>query len=60
MSFFRFFTAVTAKMDNPGAFELAGIPYVGCGVLSSALAMDKAYAKVIFEKRLYHKEISCI
>lgn len=33
-----------------GLFELAGIPYVGCGVLSSALAMDKAYAKVIFEK----------
>ncbi|MEO6943934.1 MAG: D-alanine--D-alanine ligase family protein [Lacisediminihabitans sp.] len=24
-----------------GLFELAGVPYVGCGVLSSALAMDK-------------------
>ncbi len=33
-----------------GVFELAGIPYVGCGVLSSALCMDKAYAKVVFEK----------
>lgn len=33
-----------------GLFELAGIPYVGCGVLGSALGMDKAYAKVIFEK----------
>lgn len=33
-----------------GLLELAGIPYVGCGVLSSALAMDKVYAKIIFEK----------
>lgn len=33
-----------------GMFELAGVPYVGCGVLSSALAMDKAYTKVVFEK----------
>jgi D-alanine-D-alanine ligase len=32
-----------------GLFELAGIPYVGCGVLSSALGMDKAYAKILFE-----------
>ena len=33
-----------------GLFELAGIPYVGCGVLASALGMDKAYSKIIFEK----------
>lgn len=33
-----------------GLFELAGIPYVGCGVLGSALGMDKAYARIIFEK----------
>lgn len=33
-----------------GLFELAGIPYVGCGVLGSALGMDKAYAKIVFEK----------
>lgn len=33
-----------------GFFELAGIPYVGAGVLGSALGMDKAYSKVIFEK----------
>lgn len=33
-----------------GLFELAGIPYVGCGVLGAALGMDKAYAKIIFEK----------
>ena len=33
-----------------GLLELAGIPYVGCGVLGSALGMDKAYSKVIFEK----------
>ena len=29
-----------------GLCELAGLPYVGCGVLSSALAMDKAFAKM--------------
>src|SRR5690606_8987047 len=33
-----------------GLVELAGIPYVGCGVLSSSLGIDKAYAKIIFEK----------
>ncbi len=33
-----------------GLFELAGIPYVGCGILGSALGMDKAYSKIIFEK----------
>ena len=31
-----------------GMLELAGVPYVGCGVLSSALAMDKAKAKEMF------------
>ncbi len=31
-----------------GLLELAGIPYVGAGVLGSALAMDKAMAKAIF------------
>ena len=33
-----------------GLFELASVPYVGCGVLGSALGMDKIYAKIIFEK----------
>ncbi|WP_024832979.1 D-alanine--D-alanine ligase family protein [Ruminiclostridium josui] len=33
-----------------GLFELAGIPYVGCGVLGAAIGMDKAYTKIIFEK----------
>jgi D-alanine-D-alanine ligase len=28
-----------------GMLELAGVPYVGCGVLASALCMDKAMAK---------------
>ncbi len=28
-----------------GLFEVAGIPYVGCGVLGSALSMDKEYPK---------------
>jgi len=30
-----------------GLLELAGLPYVGSGVLASALAMDKAMAKVV-------------
>lgn len=33
-----------------GLLELFKIPYVGCEVLSSSIAMDKAYAKIIFEK----------
>ena len=32
-----------------GFLELAGIPYVGCGVASSAVAMDKALAKSILK-----------
>lgn len=32
-----------------GLFELAHIPYVGCGVLASAVAMDKFYTKVIVD-----------
>jgi D-alanine-D-alanine ligase len=30
-----------------GMFEMAGVRYVGAGVLASAVAMDKAYAKVV-------------
>ncbi len=30
-----------------GLCELAGIPYVGCGVASSAICMDKAFTKLI-------------
>ena len=30
-----------------GLFELAQIPYVGCGVVASAVGMDKLYAKVL-------------
>ncbi len=32
-----------------GLLELAGIPYVGCGVLASAACMDKAVANTLFE-----------
>lgn len=31
-----------------GLLELAGLPYVGAGVLSSAMAMDKHYMKIAF------------
>ena len=30
-----------------GLFELAGLPYVGCGVLASAVCMDKAVANTV-------------
>lgn len=33
-----------------GLLELAGIPYVGCGVLSSAISMDKLYTKIIADR----------
>lgn len=32
-----------------GLFELAALHYVGCGVLASAVMMDKHYMKVVFE-----------
>lgn len=32
-----------------GLLELAGVPYVGCGVLASALAMDKLLAQRVLE-----------
>lgn len=31
-----------------GLLELVGVPYVGCGVLASAVAMDKAVCKALF------------
>ncbi|MBE3589595.1 MAG: D-alanine--D-alanine ligase [Firmicutes bacterium] len=34
-----------------GLLELAGIPYVGSGVLASALAMDKAMQKDLFRQK---------
>ncbi len=32
-----------------GLFELAKIPYVGCGVLTSAVSMDKLYTKIVVD-----------
>ncbi len=34
-----------------GAFEMANTPYVGCGVTASALAMEKDFAKQIFDQQ---------
>ena len=34
-----------------GLLEMAGVPYVGAGVLASAVGMDKEYMKVFFEAR---------
>jgi len=33
-----------------GLLEMAGMPYVGCGVTASAVGMDKVIQKAIFEK----------
>ena len=33
-----------------GLFELAGLPYVGCDVLSSAASMDKATTKILTDR----------
>jgi len=33
-----------------GLFEMAGIPYVGCGVLASALGMDKDLMKTVLRQ----------
>lgn len=33
-----------------GLLELAKIPYVGCGVLSSAVSMDKLYTKILVDR----------
>ena len=32
-----------------GILELAGIPYVGCGVVASAVSMDKLFTKIIVD-----------
>jgi len=32
-----------------GMFEMLGVPYVGCGVPASALAMDKALTKILMK-----------
>ncbi len=32
-----------------GMFEMLQVPYVGCGILSSSIGMDKVYSKAIFE-----------
>ncbi len=34
-----------------GLLEMAGVPYVGAGVLGSALGMDKASAKILLRER---------
>ncbi len=33
-----------------GLFTLAGIPYVGCGVVSSGITMDKFFTKVVVDE----------
>jgi D-alanine-D-alanine ligase len=34
-----------------GLLEMAGVPYVGAGVLSSAISMDKEYMKIVFRAK---------
>jgi D-alanine-D-alanine ligase len=49
-----FFPALHGPMGEDGTIqgmlELAGVPYVGSGVLGSAVGMDKAMTKVILER----------
>lgn len=49
-----FFPALHGPMGEDGTIqgmlELAGVPYVGSGVLGSAVGMDKAMTKVILEQ----------
>lgn len=33
-----------------GMFEMIGLPYVGCKVLASSMAMDKVYTKIILDR----------
>lgn len=33
-----------------GLLELAQIPYVGCGILSSSISMDKLYTKIVVDR----------
>lgn len=37
-----------------GLFQLAGVPYVGCGLLASAAGMDKEFAKLVFNNAGIH------
>jgi len=34
-----------------GLFELLNVPYIGCGVASSALTMDKIFTKLIYQSK---------
>jgi D-alanine-D-alanine ligase len=34
-----------------GLLEMAGVPYVGAGVLASSVSMDKEYMKIVFQAR---------
>lgn len=52
-----------------GLLELAGIPYVGCGVLGSAVCMDKAVANQLMDQNgiprcewdyMTRRELSCL
>ncbi len=49
-----FFPALHGPMGEDGTIqgmlELAGVPYIGSGVLGSAVAMDKAMTKVVLEQ----------
>lgn len=38
-----------------GLLEMAQIPYVGCGVIASAIGMDKLYAKIVVDTLGIHQ-----
>jgi D-alanine-D-alanine ligase len=43
-------TAVRRRRHGAGLLELANVPYVGAGVLASAVGMDKAVMKLVFAR----------
>jgi len=49
MAFPAFHGAFGEDGTIQGMFEMLGVPYVGCGVLASAIAMDKALTKIVMK-----------
>ncbi len=49
-----FFPVLHGKMGEDGTiqglFEMLNVPYVGCGVLASAVSMDKVASRMLFEQ----------
>ena len=62
--FDRAFIALHGRLGEDGTiqgiFELAKIPYVGCGVLASSVSMDKVYTKQIVDHTGVRQAAYCL